>query len=165
MPVNSFSAASLTPTINFILFINFYLSAVSLTPLINIHSRSSPRIFEKKVKTFLMGYSEAWGTLIHEKTEVENLVSDPFKLKFRSTFAHGCFFQLVNMRDFPNVSLCFYCVCVASDGQWIRGSKFLTNDIQPIWVICTRDCRERDPRFTWALSLFHARWIDNRICR
>ncbi len=34
--------------------------------------------FRKKVKTILMGYSGAWGTLIYErkKTEVGNLVSN-----------------------------------------------------------------------------------------
>ncbi len=49
------------------LFHNFSLfSPVSLTPLINIHSRISPRIFEK-FEMVLMGYSGARGTLIYEK--------------------------------------------------------------------------------------------------
>jgi hypothetical protein len=43
------------------------LSPVLLTPAINIHSRISPRIFEK-FKTGPMEYLGAWGTLIHEKT-------------------------------------------------------------------------------------------------
>jgi hypothetical protein len=50
-----------------ILFPNCSLfSPVSLTPLINIHSRISPRIFEK-FEMVLMGYSGARGTLIYEK--------------------------------------------------------------------------------------------------
>ncbi len=50
-----------------------FFSPVSLTPLINIHSRISPRIFEK----FEMVHSGARGTLIYEKKpEGENLVSD-----------------------------------------------------------------------------------------
>jgi hypothetical protein len=37
-------------------------------PLINIHSRIPPQIFErKKIETALMGLSGARGTLIHEK--------------------------------------------------------------------------------------------------
>jgi hypothetical protein len=63
-PLNSFSAVSLTPAMNFRLFgylyrqdslfasvvdtaKQFIAGAVSLTPLINIHSRLSRRIFEK----------------------------------------------------------------------------------------------------------------------
>jgi hypothetical protein len=33
------------------------------------------REFSKKFETTLMVYSEAWGKLIHEKKEVENLVT------------------------------------------------------------------------------------------
>jgi hypothetical protein len=33
------------------------------------------REFSKKFETALMVYSGAWGKLIHEKTEVENLVT------------------------------------------------------------------------------------------
>jgi hypothetical protein len=43
------------------------LSPVSLTPLINIHSQISPRIFEK-FEMVLMGYSGVRGKLIYEKT-------------------------------------------------------------------------------------------------
>jgi hypothetical protein len=56
---DNFSPVSLTPLNS--------LSAVSLTPAINIHSQISPRIF-KKIKTAPMEYLGAWGTLIHEKT-------------------------------------------------------------------------------------------------
>ncbi len=42
------------------------LSLVSLTPLINIPSRLSPRIFERS-RTIPRRYSGAQGTLIHEK--------------------------------------------------------------------------------------------------
>jgi hypothetical protein len=48
----------------------FFQNFVSLTPLINIHSRVSPRI-SKKFEMVLMGYSGARGTLIYEK----NLIS------------------------------------------------------------------------------------------
>ncbi len=55
----------------------FHLSPVSLTPVINIHSRLSPRIFEK-IRNGPNGiHSGARGTLIYEKKpEVEILVSD-----------------------------------------------------------------------------------------
>ena len=43
----------------------FHLSPVSLTPVINIHSRLSPRIFEKI--RISIAYSEALGTMIYEK--------------------------------------------------------------------------------------------------
>jgi hypothetical protein len=47
---------------------NFSLfSPMSLTPLINIHSRISPRIFSKKFEMILLGYSWAQWTLIYEK--------------------------------------------------------------------------------------------------
>jgi hypothetical protein len=49
---------SLTPLNSF--------SPVLLTPVININSRISPRIFEK-IQTAPMEYLGAWGTLIHEK--------------------------------------------------------------------------------------------------
>ncbi len=83
--VNSLSAVSLTPTKNFRLFgyfpvtritpaINFL--PVSLTPLKNIHSQISPRIFEK----IQNGPNGILGCLVDtdscKKPEVENLVSD-----------------------------------------------------------------------------------------
>jgi hypothetical protein len=43
------------------------LSPVLLTPLINIHSRISPRIFEK-IQNGQNEYLGAWGTLIHESS-------------------------------------------------------------------------------------------------
>jgi hypothetical protein len=63
------------------LFQNFSLfSPVLVTPLINIHSRISPRIFEK-FEMVLMGYSGARGTLIYEK----NLMS---KISCQTPFNH-----------------------------------------------------------------------------
>ncbi len=53
------SAVSLTPPNS--------LSSVLLSPLINIHSRLSPRIFEKTLKRPNMGYPGARGTLVNEK--------------------------------------------------------------------------------------------------
>jgi hypothetical protein len=60
---------------------NFYLfSPVSLTPLINIHLRISPRIFEK-FEMVLMGYSGARGTLIYEKNlKAKISCQTPFKV-------------------------------------------------------------------------------------
>ncbi len=55
------------------------LSPVSLTPVININSRISPRIFEKAP----MEYLGAWGTLIHEKNLKSKIsFQTPFKEKF-----------------------------------------------------------------------------------
>jgi hypothetical protein len=58
----------------------FYLfSPVSLTPLINIHSRISPR-FSKKFEMVLMGYSGARGTLIYENNPMSKIsCQTPFK--------------------------------------------------------------------------------------
>ncbi len=42
------------------------------------------RYFSKKFETITMGYSEARGTLIYKKSEVENLVSTPFKAFFNN---------------------------------------------------------------------------------
>jgi hypothetical protein len=93
---NSFSALSLTPTKNFRLFGYFpvtrrdagdkffagviaplnSLLPVSLTPAINIHSRISPRIFEK-IQNGPNGILGGLGdTDSRKKPEVENLVSD-----------------------------------------------------------------------------------------
>jgi hypothetical protein len=46
--------------------VKFILSPVSLAPLINIHSRISPRIFEQ-IRNVIMRYTGARGTLIHDK--------------------------------------------------------------------------------------------------
>ncbi len=60
---------------------NFSLfSPVSLTPLIKIHSRISPRIFSKKFEMILLGYSGAQGTLIYEKNLKSKIsCQTPFK--------------------------------------------------------------------------------------
>ncbi len=47
----------------------------TLTPVVHLDLRISPRIFEK-FETVLMGYSGAWGKLIHEKAK--NLVTLSF---------------------------------------------------------------------------------------
>jgi hypothetical protein len=55
---------------------------VLLTPLINIHSRISPRIFEK-FEMVLMGYSGALGTLIYEKNlKAKISCQTPFQMLF-----------------------------------------------------------------------------------
>ncbi len=60
---------------------------MSLTPLINIHSRISPGIF-KKIQNGLMGYSGARETLIYEKYLMLKIsCQTPF-----NCFASGCFF-------------------------------------------------------------------------
>jgi hypothetical protein len=43
-------------------------------PLVHLELSIFPQIVEK-FKTALMGYSGAWGKLIHEKIEIENLVA------------------------------------------------------------------------------------------
>jgi hypothetical protein len=43
----------------------------SLTPVVHLELRISPRI-SKKFEMVLMGYSGAWGKLIHEKTRSRN---------------------------------------------------------------------------------------------
>ncbi len=50
-----------------------------MTPLKFVSGVNYLREFSKKVEMILMEYSGARGTLIHKKTEVENLVSDSFK--------------------------------------------------------------------------------------
>jgi hypothetical protein len=52
----------------------FHLSPVSITPVVHLVLRISPRIFEK-IEMALIGYPRARGKLIHKKTEVENLVA------------------------------------------------------------------------------------------
>ena len=99
-PVNSFSAVSLTPAKIFRLFgyfpvtrmtpaINFSpvsltplnsLSPVSTTPAINIHSRISPRIFEK-IQNGPNGILGGLGdTDSCKKPEIENRVRLPLKI-------------------------------------------------------------------------------------
>ena len=56
------------------IFANEYLSPVSLTPLINIHSRICPRIFEK-IRNGPNGQGPG-DTDLWKKSDVENLVSD-----------------------------------------------------------------------------------------
>ncbi len=96
------------------------LSPASLTPVINIHSWISPRIFEKILKG-PMEYLGARGTMIHEnKPEVENLVSNSIRLnahcctsfyrhrKCTSIYHDFCFFSfLVSKTDtnFPTIQL------------------------------------------------------------
>jgi hypothetical protein len=63
---------------------NFSLfSPVSMTPLINIHSRIQYlREFSKKFEMVLMGYSGARGTLIYEKNLKSKIsCQTPFKYK------------------------------------------------------------------------------------
>ncbi len=49
----------------FLIEVFFYLSLVSTTPVVHL-----------ELKMILMGYSDVWGKLIHEKKpEVENLVA------------------------------------------------------------------------------------------
>ncbi len=57
---------SLTPAINFSPVSLTPLNSLSTTPAINIHSRISPRIFEK-FETAPTEYLGAWGTRIDEK--------------------------------------------------------------------------------------------------
>jgi hypothetical protein len=70
-----------------IIFQNFYLfSPVSLTPLINIHSRISPRIFEKirNGPNGILTDSGARGTLFYEKNLMSKIsCQTPFKMSFR----------------------------------------------------------------------------------
>ncbi len=64
------SPVSLTPAIKFLPVLMTLLNSLSpvpLTPVINIHSRISPRIF-KKFKMAPTEYLGALGALIHEKT-------------------------------------------------------------------------------------------------
>ncbi len=63
------------------------LSPVSLTPVINIHSRISEylREFSKKFESVLMGYSGARGKLIHAKTLKQKIsCQTPFNGSFCS---------------------------------------------------------------------------------
>jgi hypothetical protein len=55
------------------------LSPVSLTPMVHLDLRISPRIFEK-FERVLMGYSGAGGKLIHKKNQKQKISSYcPFK--------------------------------------------------------------------------------------
>jgi hypothetical protein len=45
----------------------FQLPLVSNTPVVNLELRISPRIFEKVLNGPNVGYTGAWGKLIHEK--------------------------------------------------------------------------------------------------
>jgi hypothetical protein len=83
------------------LFQNFSLfSPVSLTRLINIHSRISPRLFEKKnSKLVLMGCSGARGTLIYGKNLMSKIsCQTPFKVKQQHYCLHasGSFISLAD---------------------------------------------------------------------
>ncbi len=51
------------------------LPPVSLTPVVHLEKRISPRIFEfsKKFETVLMGYSGAVGKLTHEKNQKQKI--------------------------------------------------------------------------------------------
>jgi hypothetical protein len=62
---------------NFLIGDFFYLPPVSTTMVVYLELKISPRSFEK-IETVLIGYSGAWGKLINEKTEVENLVALSF---------------------------------------------------------------------------------------
>jgi hypothetical protein len=56
------------------------LPPVSLIPVVHLYLRISPRIFEK-FETVLMGYSGAWGRLIHEKNQKQKVSWHfPFKV-------------------------------------------------------------------------------------
>ncbi len=101
--MNSFSAVSLTPTINFRLFGYLYRQDSLIAEVVDTAEKFIAGVvdtaeqfiagvvdtadkhsfaiisanFRKKVEMILMNYSGAQGTLIHEKkTEIENLVSD-----------------------------------------------------------------------------------------
>jgi hypothetical protein len=52
----------------------FHLPPVSMTPVLHLDLRISPK-FSKKFETALTVYSGAWGKLIQENPEVENLVT------------------------------------------------------------------------------------------
>ncbi len=53
---------------NFLLEDFFCLPPVSLTPVVHLEPRISPRFFEK-FEMAVMVYSDAWGKLIHEKNQ------------------------------------------------------------------------------------------------
>ncbi len=50
----------------------FHLPPVSLTPVANLKLRISPRIFEK-IRNGPNGIIEAWGKLIQEKNQMQNI--------------------------------------------------------------------------------------------
>ncbi len=51
----------------------FHLPPVSLTPVVNLELRISPRLLEKKFEMVLMGYSGAGGKLIHKKNQKQKI--------------------------------------------------------------------------------------------
>jgi hypothetical protein len=51
-----------------------HLLRLSTTPVVHLELQTSPQINEK-FETALMVYSGAWGKLIHEKNQVENIMT------------------------------------------------------------------------------------------